>query len=81
MSENPARDERLHLLLSEMLEGRLDAEGAAELGDLLRSDPAARRQYIRQVATHAKLRWIAAPSGIAARAEKPRDECGRNDEG
>ena len=67
MSENPTRDQRLHVLLSAMLEGRLDAAAVAELGDLLRDDPAARTQYIRQVATHAKLRWITGPSGIGGR--------------
>ena len=68
MSENRARDERLHLLLSAMLEGRLDAAGAAELGDLLQRR-SGRPHAIHPAGRHPRqaARPISAPSGIGGR--------------
>jgi hypothetical protein len=76
MSENAVPSERLHVLLSTMLEGRLDAEGTIELADLLRDDADARTQYTRQVVVHSKLRWIRdAPATVGqVTAERATDE-------
>ncbi len=49
--------ERLQPLLSAMLGEGLEPSQAAELGELLKVDPVARRQYLKQVITHAMLQW------------------------
>lgn len=49
--------DRLQPLLAAMLDDQLTDEQAAELRGLLTADPAARRRYVRQVATHGMLQW------------------------
>ena len=61
MTNHPASADRLQPLLSAMLDGQLTDGQIAELRRLLRTDPAARRQYVRQVNTHVMLQWINAP--------------------
>ena len=57
MTNRPATADRLQPVLSAMLDGQLTDGQIADLRRLLRTDPAARRQYIRQVNTHVMLQW------------------------
>jgi hypothetical protein len=54
----PISSDPLQPLVSAMLDGRLTAAQADELQRLLHDDPEARRQYLRQIATHTMLRWV-----------------------
>ncbi len=74
MTETSAVSDRLQPLLAAMLDGQLTGEQIAELRRLLADDPAARRQYVRQVATHGMLQWIMAdvqPSSFTPRPSEP----------
>ncbi len=63
--------DRLQPLLAAMLDGQLTAAQIAELRRLLADDPAARRQYVRQVATHGRLQWImAGPQGLGGKGDR-----------
>lgn len=68
MIENRTNSDRLQPLLAAMLDGQLRDEQIAELRRLLAADPAARKQYVRQVATHGMLQW--------AIGGKTNDDCG-----
>ena len=69
MNDGTPTSERLQPLLSAMLDGRLTNEQAAELRRLLHEDPLARRQYLRQVNTHAALRWVSSPPEVDIRGK------------
>ena len=73
MTDYRADSDRLQPLLAAMLDGQLDDEQIAELRRLLDSDPAARKQYVRQIATHGMLQW--------AIGGKTNDECGAMNDG
>jgi hypothetical protein len=61
--------DRLQPLLSAMFEGQLSDAQIAELRGILGSDPEARRQYVRQVNTHAMLQWINTPPDAESKQE------------
>ncbi len=59
MTDNRADADRLQPLLTAMLDGQLTDEQIVELRRLLAANPLARRQYVRQIATHGMLQWAA----------------------
>ena len=61
MTNHSATADRLQPLLSAMLDGQLTGGQITKLRRLLRTDPAARRQYVRQVNAHVMLQWMNAP--------------------
>jgi len=67
MNDGTPTFDRLQPLISAMLDERLTNEQAAELRRLLHENPLARRQYLRQVNTHAALRWVSSPPEVDIR--------------
>src|SRR5580704_10163203 len=60
-------------LLSRMLDGEISLAESEELAQLLRSDPAARREYIRWTSLHSHLesRSVPSPSWTSAAGPAP----------
>lgn len=67
----PAERDRLHALLSAIVEGTIDEPEAAELAGLLESDAEARRFYVRYLDMHAALATVVAGPPAAGRWRFP----------